>query len=421
MMRITSVAIVAVVLFLLGCDTGGRVEPFFQNYFIKYYGADGNQDGRDLYVNDDGTMILLGNSSSLTESSMPFIAKTDSLGNVLWQRHMGGRNEEAVDVEYIPGGIHQGKLVVVSNIVNAGSYSIRVTILDQDGKGIDSLVLPNAGTQFAKSITPSSNNDFLVSGYEQPDPVVNPEPIDPADDKADIMVLRVSQSLASVKTLSRQGGEKEGWGTKVFEVNLQDTVKYAVFGYSDRPEFEGTGVFVPKFEVIVVNVNGNQSIRRTTGQNGDVTKAAQAIKVPAVQGDGFFMIGTSINGSGSDIFITKYSKDLSELSPSPALKLPEGAPMEGVAAAAAVAEDGYFLLANQTQNNSNNTNIFLSHIRRDGSKIWSTTFGSEEGNDKAGAVAALRGGRIAVLGTIDLETQRKMALIIVTKTGGFSN
>lgn len=419
-MRVTSVAIVAVVLMLAGCDTSSRVDPIFQNYFIKYYGADGNQQGKDLYVNDDGSMILLGNSSSLTEVSMPFIVKTDSLGNVLWQRQLGGHNEVAEDVEFIPGGVHQGKLVVISNIGDAGTYSIRVTIVDQNGKGIDSLVLNNTGWQFAKSVTPSSNNEFLISGYQQPNPAFNQDPIVVVGDQADLMLLRVSQSLAIVRE-THQGGEREGWTLKTFEVMLQDTVKYASFGYSDRP-YESL-IFEPRFELIVFDVKGNPSgIYKSSGNRGDAMRAAQVIKVPAVQGGGFLMVGTAVNSGGSDIFFTKYSDTFSELNPAPAMKLPLGKKLEGIAAAAAVADEGYFLVANEVQNNnSTNNNIFLTHIRRDGSPIWSTSFGSEEGNDQAGAVAALRGGRIAVLGTIDLETQRKMALIIVTKSGGFSN
>ncbi|HEY5751182.1 MAG TPA: hypothetical protein VIU12_34190 [Chryseolinea sp.] len=414
-MRITKIAIVAVVVMLLGCDTGNRVDPFFQDYFIKYYGEDGNQEGVDIYVNDDGSMILLGNSSSLTELSIPFIVKTDSLGNVLWQHQMGSRNETAVDVELVTSGTHQGKLVVVSNVGTDAESKIRLTIVDQSGKGIDSLILPTNAWQAVKSVTPSSSNDFIVSGYAAPDPVRN-SPLSP-DDKADIISLRVSQSLTSVDTLSWQAGEHEGFAVKAFEIPLQGEIKYGLFGYSDRPIDLSSG-FEDKFEVIVVNVEGIQSVRKNSGQSGQKQKASRAIQVPASQEDGFFMIGTNEDGSNRDIFVTKYSNDLSTMKL--AQTLPYGGKMEGVAVASAIREEGYFLLANETQDN-NNRNIFLVHIRLDGSKVWSTTFGTDDGDDTAGAVAALKNGRIAVLGTIDLETQKKMALIIVNKNGGFSN
>lgn len=413
-MRITKIALVAMVVMLLGCDTGNNVDPVFQDYFIKYYGEDGNQEGVDIYVNGDGSMILLGNSSSLTELSIPFIVKTDSLGNVLWQHQMGGRNEKAVDVELIPSGTHQGKLVVVSNVGTDTESKIRITIVDQSGKGIDSLILDTDKWQTVKSVTPSSDNDFIVCGNAAPDPVRNSPPS--PDDHADIVSLRVDQSLTTVDTLSWQGGEHEGFAVKVFEVPLQGETKYALFGYSDR-KINDQAVYEDKFEVLVVDVYGQPSLRVVSGQKGEKQIASRAIRVPASQEDAYFMIGTNEDGANRDIFITRYSSDLSSAKEQ---KLPYGRKLEGIAVASAIQEEGYFLLANETQDN-NNRNIFLVHILRDGSEVWSTTFGTDDGDDSAGAVAALKDGRIAVLGTIDLETQKKMALIIVTKNGGFSN
>jgi hypothetical protein len=419
-MRINKVAIVAVLVMLFGCDTGNRVDPVFNDYFIKYYGEDGNQEGVDLCVNNDGSIILLGNSSSLTEASIPFIVKTDSLGNVIWQHQMGQRNEAAVDVELITSGTHQGKLVVVSNVMGSGTLEtqIRVTIVDQDGHGIDSLVLPTAVKQIAEGITVSTNNDFLVSGYTQANGAINPEPVNPELDQADVICLRVSQSLQTVKTLRQQGGQQEGATIKTFEVMLDDTVKYAMFGWSDTPQ-DGTVAFEDKFNVVQVDVHGGTGpYQKINGMTGEKQIASQIIQVPASQEPGFFMIGTSISNSGSNMYITKFSMDLS--GPKLDQKLPYGQKMEGVAAASAVLDEGYFLLANAIQDN-NNSDIFLVHVRLDGSEVWSTMFGTDDGDDKAGAVAALKNGRVAVLGTIDLETQKKMALIIVSRNGAFSN
>ena len=52
---------------------------------------------------------------------------------------------------------------------------------------------------------------------------------------------------------------------------------------------------------------------------------------------------------------------------------------------------------------------------------WSASFGSLEGDDTAGGVESLPDGRIAVVGTIQLETQRKMALIVTNPNGRFSD
>ena len=418
-MRINKITIVALVVMLLGCDAGNRVDPVFEDYFIKYYGEDGNQEGVDIYVNDDDSMILLGNSSSLTDKSKPFIVKTDSEGNVLWQRQMGERDETAVDVELITQGAYQGKLVVISNVGTGDLTRVRVTIVDQDGHGVDSLVVGSSVKQVAKSVSIASNNDFLISGYIAPDPDKNLN-MDNADDTADVMCLRLSQSFQTSATpWVWQGGQYRGSGEKAFEVMLQDTVKYVIFGWSDTPLDDAAGVFEDKFDVSVVSVKGipaNGSTR--TGLKGEEQTCSQAIRVPAAQEDGFFLIGTSTSGPNSNIYIAKYSKDLTVTKLYQ--KLLYGQKMEGVAVANAVQDEGYFLLADAIQDN-NNSNIFLVHIRFDGSEVWTSTFGTDDGDDRAGAVAALKDGRVAVLGTMDLETQKKMALIIVTQKGGFSN
>ncbi|AYB33297.1 hypothetical protein [Chryseolinea soli] len=419
-MRISKLTIIALVVMLLGCDTGNRVDPFFEDYFIKYYGEDGNQEGADIYVNDDDSMILLGNSSSLTEKSKPFIVKTDPQGNILWQRQMGERDEVAVDVELITQGTHQGKLVVISNVETSTSSRIRVTIIDQTGHGVDSVVVNSAVWQKAKAVTIASNDDFLITGSIAPDPNKNAKLPNPADDTADVLCMHVSQALQTDPTTwAWLGGQYKGSGDKVFEVMSGNTLNYAIFGWSDYPD--ASAVYENKFEVSVVEEGGDPASfgSKSNGIKGEEQICSQVIRVPAAQEDGFFMVGTSTSGSNSNIYITKFSKDLTAAKKLDQ-KLLYGQKLEGVAAAAAVQDEGYFVLANEIQDN-NNSNIFLVHIRFDGSEVWNSTFGTDDGDDKAGAVAALKDGRVAVLGTMDLETQKKMALIIVTPKGGFSN
>ena len=93
--------------------------------------------------------------------------------------------------------------------------------------------------------------------------------------------------------------------------------------------------------------------------------------------------------------------------------------IEGISAANA-APDGYFIVANEVREN-NKRDIFLLRVERDGAVSWSNNFGSLEGEDTAGGVESLPDGRIAVVGTIQLETQRKMVLIVTGTNGRFSD
>ena len=63
----------------------------------------------------------------------------------------------------------------------------------------------------------------------------------------------------------------------------------------------------------------------------------------------------------------------------------------------------------------------MLRVERDGAVTWSNNFGSLEGEDTAGGVEALPDGRIAVIGTVQLETQRKLVLIVTGPNGRFSD
>jgi hypothetical protein len=77
-------------------------------------------------------------------------------------------------------------------------------------------------------------------------------------------------------------------------------------------------------------------------------------------------------------------------------------------------------LANEIKDN-NKRDIFLLRLTFNGSVMGSLSFGSLEGDDSAGAVRAHPDGRIAVFGTMELETQKKMVLIMLSPNGNFSN
>src|SRR6187455_3454161 len=100
-MRLISLNCILLSTLLLSCDTANNVEPIYEEYFTKYYGEDGEQEGVDIVRNADGSMILLGNSLSQTDPISPFIVKTDAIGNVLWQRVFNTDDEIAVDIELI--------------------------------------------------------------------------------------------------------------------------------------------------------------------------------------------------------------------------------------------------------------------------------------------------------------------------------
>ena len=424
-MRLISLSIIIFITILVSCDTASNVEPTFESYFTKYYGEDGEQVGVDIVLNEDGSMILLGNSFSQSAAVSPLVIKTDALGNIIWQLNLrpsvtSSINETAVDIEPINGG----QFVLVSNVQNVVS-TIRVYVINQDGSLADSVTLKDPESQVAKSITQSSDNGFLITGYKAPDPTRNPVPVDPTLDQADILLLKVNSSLDSIKKLSRGGGEQKGSGVKAYEFSLSNTIYYLVFGHSDEPRNENAP-FQSRYQLFSVVENSTPTGLYGFSENEiqEEQIATATLKIPASSGDGYLMVGstTPIGGGASDLYLLRFIKPekVGEVLKSLDRKIPiSGRRIEGVSAANA-APDGFFIVANEIRDN-NKRDIFLLKVERNGSVTWTASFGSLEGDDTVGGVAALPDGRIAVVGTIELETQRKMALIVTNPNGQFSD
>ena len=158
-----------------GCDTAYNIKPPGKNYFIKYYGGDGNQYAVGLIANSDGTFFILGNSRLATDSLQKiYLAKADAQGNLIWQTTYGDAEMEARDFL-----IDNNSIVVASNRSPAiGSSNKQIQLIKFDpsngGVGINAVLQftqqPSANT-IVNSISVMSNGDFLVSGntdYTEP-------------------------------------------------------------------------------------------------------------------------------------------------------------------------------------------------------------------------------------------------------------
>jgi hypothetical protein len=145
--------------------------------------------------------------------------------------------------------------------------------------------------------------------------------------------------------------------------------------------------------------------------------ARDAIAMPVSLQQGFLMVGSSIQGTFSQIFMTQYI-DAENLIIRQAQKIPTPRSMEGVSVAHGD-QDAIYILADERQDN-NIYDIYLVKLASDGTKLGELRFGSLEGNDQAAAVRVLPDQRVAVFGTIQLETQTKMMLTLISPQGTFS-
>jgi hypothetical protein len=420
-MRIISLLFISSVIVVSSCDTERNVDPIFENYFVKYYGEDGNQEGVDLLVNTDGSMILLGNSSSQTNPvTIPFITRVDPFGTVEWQRQLGGLNEKAADVELD----NNGNLIVLTNFGDGVNSRMKVYRVGQDGTDIGSLLIDFQEWQLGKSVTVVSDGRILLTGSRKPYAPNNlGDFASPVEDFADMTVIEVDAALQNSSIVAGfGGGELNGSALKIFE---NSTGGFNLLGYSDRPAKDN--VRKTRFEAFTLNEFFSSPGQRVIAEvQGETQIAASAIETFSLPG--YIMAGTTYaNTLSSNLYLVFYYNPL-DMIRSNEDKMPTtqyqtqyllNRRLESVSVSASE-PDYLFVLANEIKDN-NKRDIFLLRLTINGSVMGSLSFGSLEGDDSAGAVRAHPDGRIAVFGTMELETQKKMVLIMLSPNGNFSN
>jgi hypothetical protein len=410
--------IATLIFFVVGaCDTANNVEPVFETAYIRYFGTEGDQFAADILAGGEGSLFLLGNNTSLSGSRTAFLVRTDFEGNVIWERQIGGEGEIAVDVERIVTGPLAGNLVVVLNVGPESSSRIRVLRLSENGDGIDSTLLPlhqfGGFKQIAKSITPLTQMDgYIVTGYADNKLIKETAPVTDDTDVSDILAFRLDNTLALVDTVVTKGGERNGAAVKAFELDGDYAGKLALFSYTDRPN--QTNAFGYNFSCDVVT--SGIPVGKLLGTEDQQEVLSSVVRVPSSNGGGFLMGGTSVrNGDGlGDLYLVRYDDGLQYKALDKTLPLGRNLQCIDVENSPA----GFLVLSNE-MSTGEFKDIVLMKVMNDGAVEWSRSFGTREGDDVAAAVTTLPDGRIAVAATMELQTKRKLALIVLNSDGNF--
>ncbi|MFN8341298.1 MAG: hypothetical protein U0V64_06495 [Cyclobacteriaceae bacterium] len=410
------------VLGLGACDSNTSINPPADDYFLKYFGHDGNQTGRDLVVNADGTYTLLGTTTSLDSGTQIYLVRADNRGNVIWEKSFGGlHDDEAVDIEPTSNGY-----VTVNNLKDAsGHYYIRISLWSQSGietNFAEYKVKANYDAR-ASAVTPTSSG-FLVAGSTT-DVSLKPDGPLGTTDIMDALSLKYDQTL--VKDLSYYdalGYSDSDASTRIFESPIPG--KFYCFGYTDG--FSNASNSSLEFWSAEFDNNGFQNSEHYGTLNDEYLGAAVfASKVEAEVG--YIMVGPSENAVGDiDFYIEKLTQDLSPSGLFPgrlmSLSLGKYSSMTqlGHAAAAQTSAGEYLVSGNSVSNPLNGSDIFLWKVGINGIPTWKSPilFGGA-GDDTCGNVVELPDGRIVLVGTMSVgkDNQTKMVLIKLNSNGLF--
>jgi Domain of unknown function (DUF5122) beta-propeller len=430
-----------VLIVALSCDTPDSLKQNEADYFLKFYGLDGNQSGVDFVVNTDGTAILLGNSRVAADSSLQvFVVKTDTKGKVIWQKTFGDKNlnEEAKDIELLSNG----NLIVAGNAerVKNGDRDVYLLLLSQDGSLIKEsrqglkigAIELDEDVNSVTEITPGISNPagFIVAGSTTGSKF-NTTP----SDTRDAMHMRFASDLtritgtwSDIPTFGGGGFLGEDIAVKVVQFGPND---YYVFGYTNVRS-EGTST-TTDFDFWIygrTDFGGFFGSPKFIGSSNVDEKLTSVSSSPIASGAGAgYILAGSLKSTlpgttTSDVYMVRLNKPISLTPDLAGLSFPPknlniknvGLPSE-MKAYNFTTSDGYFV----TTNKADGTTSSISLLKLDGSLgvTYDQPFNGA-GDDLSGPVIELADGKILTIGTMTLggtDGQKKMVLIKLNANG----
>ncbi len=419
MKRLSNVLILfSALIGLITCDTDTNTPPDFQNYFVKYYGAAGNQQGVDIVVNDDGTMLLLGNSQEFENDSHFFVVKIDSAGQILWEIPFevgNGSNEFAVDIEPTNDGNY---VIAAQKQISATDVDVSLTKISPDGNieisradGFDEKL------DSVRSITPLSDGSYLMTGSTNKTKDVD------AEIEAFVFKCDADLNFEKIIWIDTYGSGTINQGIKIFEKSPDE---YNLFISSNQ---QALGGFDYNFFFVTLSDNaelgsGITALPDRVDDSGN-ERLSSVARISSTEG--FAMVGTSQSPTGAKTvytFITGSTPNQNNIN-SGNEKLNVSANfLENYSGKSIYPSKfgGFFVLADRevTIGNSLTKTIVLIRLDAQGKALWSSSFGSEF-NDTSVAVTELPSGKVVIIGTATLDNQEKMVLIKVNVEGRFLN
>jgi hypothetical protein len=416
-------SIVLAVIYISSCETEKSVYPDFKDYFVKYYGDAGDQQGVDMVVNNDATIFLLGNTDRNNEQRF-FITKIDTAGNILLTKTFGEGGaiaESAIDIERSFDGNY---IIAIQRTTSAGDRDTKLLLISENLIGLDSIVFDNTviansqGDEAVSSVTPYQINGetgFLVTG--------STTMVSTTGDLTDPFTYKVDQSLSLDPSWVNNPGNN---GTLDQGIKMVPRQTGFLLFLNTNPESNASRT---GFHLQPIESDGDATTEGSVGfarisESGDQEFLQQVVSNPD-NGD-YLLVGNRVNDGGTQVYFVAMTNSLGFVpaqhrnagNQTVALNNLEGS-ISGVSVAPSK-QTGYLLVANQELNLGNimTTNIVLARLRFSGEVVWTTQFGVDD-SYKAAKIEELPNGRILIVGTGTLGNQEKMMLLKVNSDGQF--
>lgn len=419
------IAIILIIGITFSCDTADKFAVPEENYFVKFYGEEGDQEGIDFIVNTDGTIVMVGNTEKSVGKKQIYVVKVDADGQVLWQRSIGlpDKNDFAKDIELHP----DGRIVIAGETeMIVGDKDVYIKTLSQNGDQLDSARygLPNGTNEEVNSVSIINGGGAFPAGFI----VTGSTTITSASTVRDAMALRFNNSLqriletgpSPIWTASRYGYSSDDIAFKVVEI---DPSTYYVFGYSNRIIQTYNGDY--NFWYYALNGDGTTKTGENYFGKTSENEVMTAVEITFNQaGVRYILSGTATAlGNSAQSYVAALPPILSfssgdilrERNPTN-LGLNENNLLRVTVKGAL--SDSFLLLSSENQ--TDNFNLSFVKLKSDlSADLEPLIFGGVD-DDFSGSLTELQDGRILISGTMivgGLGGQKKMVLMKLNPDG----
>ncbi len=400
---------------LLSCDTKDTVDPTYEDYFIKFFGNNGDQTGKGIIIDATG-IYMVGTTPGQNQTTDIYMVKSDFTGNVIWENQYPYLDESRSLTTVGMVRDESGNFYVAANLeVQEDVYDIYVVKIGPEGNRINEAVFfrddndPNTNelnyTDVVESISIMDNGQVLVAGWTG-----NVLDKTLPSNIADVYSLQLTQDLVAVSNVEwRQiSGFRESMDLGQKIVQARPGGRYFFIGTTDKSD--GTGI-TAQTNLISFPLQNDGQFPAGDVINGTTSIETAADITPTSGGDVVALWNSSTGFNSSTIYLA-YAYEEEDYSLNTGASLPYN---NAVGKSIIQSQNGGFIiLAEQINNNS--TDIFLIRTDQNFDVIWYKMFGGLE-NEEASQVAELEDGSIVLTGTVTLESQTKMFLI-KTKSNG---
>lgn len=193
-------------LYLLKLDSMGQVK------YQKSFGGYNNEIGKSIVQLADSSFVITGYTSSSGVGGYDmYLLKTDALGNLIWQKTIGGVDW---DFSYNIKATTDGGFIICGTTYsygygNADGYVVKV---DANGNTIWSKYFGGANDDEFKSVTQTSDGNYALTGYTKSYNDV---------DSGDVWIFKIDMNGDSLWS-KYYGGSKEDFGRSIIELNSTD-------------------------------------------------------------------------------------------------------------------------------------------------------------------------------------------------------